>query len=221
MRPRFFCSLIFAELPACARRITLICIMRQLLAVALIGFSTLAYSQAAATPSTTPKPGEARQTPQSLAAQVPTPAPDDVKSPEALLAACYSVISGPAGPRNWDRFRSLFAPGGRLTTSSQKPDGSHVIVLLTVDDYVNLAGGKMQSTGFFENSIHNDIRTYGNIAQIFSSYESRHAPADAEPFQRGINSFQMFYDGSRWWIISILWDDERKDNPIPPAFSHK
>jgi hypothetical protein len=167
-----------------------------------------------------PKPGEPRQTPASLAAQVPTPAPDDVKSPEAILAACYSVISGPPGPRNWERFRSLFSPGARLTTSSEKADGSHAIVLLTVDDYVNIAGAKIQTIGFFENSIHNEIRTYGNIGQIFSSYESRHAPAE-QPFQRGINSFQMYYDGSRWWIISILWDDERKDNPLPAEFSHK
>ena len=33
--------------------------------------------------------------------------------------------------------------------------------------------------------------------------------------QRGINSFQLFNDGSRWWIVSVLWEarhpEERSD----------
>src|ERR1700676_3890566 len=41
-------------------------------------------------------------------ANVPPAKPDDVKSVESLLAALYDVISGPAGERDWNRFRSLF-----------------------------------------------------------------------------------------------------------------
>src|SRR5580658_7280184 len=41
--------------------------------------------------------------------------PSDVDTVEHLVAALYDVISGPAGkPRDWDRFRSLFLPDGRL-----------------------------------------------------------------------------------------------------------
>ena len=32
----------------------------------------------------------------------------------ALIAEVYEVISGPAGERDWERFRSLFAHGARL-----------------------------------------------------------------------------------------------------------
>jgi hypothetical protein len=189
---------------------------------------SVAYAQTAAPPAPTqpapaptptapaaPKPGDVRQNAASLAAQAPAANPNDVSSPDAIVAACYSVISGPAGERNWDRFRSLFVPNARLSTASTKPDGSHTVALLSVDDYVRLAGKSFTKEGFFENGIHNDVRTYGNISQIFTSYESRHAPAE-KPFQRGINSFQMLYDGQRWWVVSILWDDERADNPLPP-----
>ncbi|MFS2023027.1 hypothetical protein ACL58G_08365 [Massilia sp. GER05] len=31
---------------------------------------------------------------------------------------------------------------------------------------------------------------------------------DAEPFQRGINSIQLYHDGKRWWIVSLLWRAE-------------
>jgi hypothetical protein len=65
--------------------------------------------------------------------------------------------------------------------------------------------------------MHNETRRFGNIAQVFSSYESRHSVNDP-PFARGINSFQLVYDGTRWWIVSILWDEETPTNPIPPEF---
>src|SRR5438270_3687638 len=40
---------------------------------------------------------------------------EDVKSPEAILNAVYSVISGGKGQaRDWDRMRSLFVPDARL-----------------------------------------------------------------------------------------------------------
>jgi hypothetical protein len=188
-------------------------------AAALLAASA-AVAQTNAPAQTGVRSSSATQTPAALAAQVPAPKPEDVKSPEALVAACYDVISGAAGPRNWDRFRSLFLPAARLTASSQKPDGSHAITLLSVGDYVQLAGAGFLKSGFYEQGIHNELRTFGNMGQMFSSYESRRAPADA-PFQRGVNSFQMLYDGQRWWIVSILWDDERKDNPLPPELLKK
>jgi len=40
--------------------------------------------------------------------------PDDVKSMDAILAAVYDTISGPAGGRDWDRLRSLFHADARL-----------------------------------------------------------------------------------------------------------
>ena len=51
--------------------------------------------------------------------------------------------------------------------------------------------------------------------QIFSTYESRHDAKDAKPFARGINSFQLYYDGSRWWVVTILWQEETPENPLP------
>jgi len=52
------------------------------------------------------------------------------------------------------------------------------------------------------------------MTQVLSSYESHRSPGD-KPFDRGVNSFQLLNDGSRWWIVSIFWDSERPDNPIP------
>ena len=53
---------------------------------------------------------------------------------------------------------------------------------------------------------------------MFSTYESRHAATDARPFQRGINSFQPMFDGHLWWVVTIYWQGERPDQPIPAQY---
>ena len=135
------------------------------------------------------------------------------------MRAIYDVISGPAGERDWNRFRSLFAPGARLTSTTKNATSTSPR-LLTVDDYIQHAGTYFNTHGFFESAIVNRVQKFGNIAQVFSSYESRNAPNE-KPFARGINSIQLFYDGSRWWILSILWDEESPTNPLPPEMATK
>ena len=58
------------------------------------------------------------------------------------------------------------------------------------------------------------------MTQVLSSYESKRAP-DGKPFERGVNSFQVLNDGKRWWIVSIFWDSERLDNPLPAKLQKK
>jgi hypothetical protein len=148
---------------------------------------------------------------------VPAAQPDDVKSVDSLLAALYDVISGPAGERDWNRFRSLLMPNARLTSAEKTADGAVRVRPSSVEDYVRLGGNYFLKNGFFEKPIVSRVETFGNVAQVFSSYESRHAPGEA-PFARGINSLQMLYDGKRWWVVNILWDEERPDNPLPKDF---
>jgi len=153
-----------------------------------------------------------------LASQVPSPRAEDVKSLDGILLAIYDVISGPAGDRDWKRFRSLFVPQARFTQTKKAPDGTVVVNLLGVDDFVTIAGDAFKKDPFYENAIVNRAQTYGNVTQVFSSYESRRAPG-AKPFERGINSIQLINDGKRWWVLSILWDEERPDNPLPREFA--
>jgi hypothetical protein len=158
--------------------------------------------------------------PAELAAKAPPAKPEDVKSIDAIMRAVYDVISGPAGVRDWKRFRSIFLPQARFTQVGKNPDGSSFVISWNVDEFVRDAGQVFSQEGFYENAIVNQAQTYGNMAQIFSSYESRHAPGE-NPFERGINSMQLLNDGARWWVISIAWDSERPDNPLPANFSKK
>lgn len=150
----------------------------------------------------------------------PAPAPAaDVESIDAIIAAVYDVISGPAGQRrDWDRFRSLFVPGARLIPTGRAADGTVRHRVMTPDEYATTSGPALEERGFFEAEIGRTTERFGNMAHLFSSYDSKRTLADAEPFARGINSFQLLHDGTRWWIVSIFWDSETPDNPIPPRY---
>ncbi|MFZ0806468.1 MAG: hypothetical protein WAN03_09815 [Candidatus Sulfotelmatobacter sp.] len=171
--------------------------------------------QPAQTPAPAAAPGPIYSA-ADLAALVPAPKPDDVKSLDAIMHAIYDVISGPAGDRDWNRFHSLCLPQVRLTAVGQRPDGSPYIASFSIDDYIHRAREHFAKEGFYENAIVNQTTGFGNMNQVLSSYESRHAPGE-KPFQRGVNSFQLLNDGKRWWIVSILWDSERPDNPLPAS----
>ena len=145
--------------------------------------------------------------------------PKDVSSPEAIVAAVYDVISGPAGQkRNWDRMRTLFVPDARMIPTGKRATGESTRRVLTVEEYIINSGPFLEKDGFFEKEIGNKTEQFGNIVHVFSTYESKKTLADEKPFMRGINSFQLWYDGKRWWVITILWQSESKDNPIPEKY---
>jgi pimeloyl-ACP methyl ester carboxylesterase len=145
--------------------------------------------------------------------------PEDVATPDAIITALYDVISGPAGEaRDWDRFRALFAPGGRLIPTNQRADGERVMWVITPDEYIETSAPLMEERGFFEDEIARAEERFGNILHVWSTYEARWRADDPEPFMRGINSIQLFDDGERWWIVTVMWDSEREDSPIPQRY---
>lgn len=145
--------------------------------------------------------------------------PKDVESQDAIIAALYSVISGPAGQtRNWDRMRTLFLPEAKLVATGKKPDGMMGKRVMTLEDYIKIAGPSLEKDGFFENEISRKTDQYGSVVHLFSTYESRRTLNDEKPFMRGINSIQLWFDGKRWWILTVFWQGETTDNPIPKAY---
>ena len=165
------------------------------------------------------QPARAQQTPP------PTPAarPQDVASLDAIVAALYDVISGPAGQkRDWARFESLFLPGaGRLIGTGQRADGTVGYRVMTPADYQAGSGPQLETNGFFEREISRVTDSFGNVTHLFSTYESLRTAADPKPFARGINSIQLLNDGKRWHIVSIFWDSERANNQIPAKYLKK
>lgn len=150
---------------------------------------------------------------------VPAAAPADVATPEAIVAALYEVISGDAGvARDWDRFRSLFHPTGRLAPSGVNREGRGVVRSISPEDYIVASEPFLLAEGFHEREIARRTERFGHIVHVWSTYEALRRLSDPAPFMRGINSIQLFHDGTRWWVISVYWQAETPDAPIPAAY---
>jgi hypothetical protein len=152
----------------------------------------------------------------AISALAPFAIAGDGDSIESAVHACYDVISGPAGTRDWVRFRSLFAEGARLIPIRQTAAGSLPSVM-TPEDYEKRAGANFEKAAFYESEVARRVETFGDIAHVFSTYESRRAPGE-KPFARGINSFQLVKTGAVWKIMTILWDSEREGLMIPDKY---
>lgn len=151
----------------------------------------------------------------------PAPAanPADVVTVDAILKSLYDVISGPAGQkRDWNRFRSLFANGARLIPTRQRPNEAAQPVVLDVEGYITRAAPMLETNGFFEKELSRKTETFGRITHAFSTYASFHTASDTTPFSRGINSIQLFNDGTRWWVVTVYWDAERPGLTIPREY---
>jgi len=169
-----------------------------------------ALSLSAVQPQTPP----ARPSPFVVVTKGPVSAnPADVASLDAIMRAVYDVISGPAGAkRDWDRMRSLFTSNARLM-----PLAGNGLRSGTIEDYISSSGPMLERDGFFEQEIAHTVELYGDIAHVFSTYQARRT-ATGPVFMRGINSFQLVRYGGRWWVVSIMWQQEAPTRPIPPQY---
>ncbi len=139
----------------------------------------------------------------------------DAVSIDAIVAALYECISGPAGaPRNWDRERALLAPGARLIPTRPLPDGGFAADVFDLDGYIASRSPYFAKNDVFERETARRTFRFGSMAHVLSAYELRRGP-EGEILWRGINDIQLFHDGARWWVMSIFWDNERPDNPLP------
>ncbi len=142
----------------------------------------------------------------------------DVSTIDAIIRASYDVISGPADEaRDWDRERSLFHPQSRHIPTQANEVGGSTPTVMHVDDFIARSAPFFEKNGFFEREIAREVHRFGDIAHVFSTYEW--TLGEGGPIGgRGINSFQLVYDGNRWWIVTVLWAQESVDNPIPSAY---
>ena len=164
----------------------------------------------------------------SLAAQTRSaaaaPGAADGASVDTILSALYASVShGPDAEPDWDRLRAITLPVG-MFIPPKKPT-EDIFTVLDVDAFQERVRkgaaalkAKGESTSFYEREVSRHTDCFGNVCQIFSTYEGRKLATDEKPFVRGINSIQLVKDGKRWWIASVVWDTERPDNPIPADY---
>jgi hypothetical protein len=159
--------------------------------------------------------------PQGISAAAPIDPQADVRSLDSLLKAFYESLTFPegAGP-DWGRFRNLFAsatvPLIRTTPGA--------VLVTDLNGFLDNFGLRIKSgslNSFFEGEVFRKTEIYGNIAQVISTYRKGVNTTDPQKFVRGVNSLQIFFKDGRWWIASLMWEDESLANPIPAKYLKK
>lgn len=160
----------------------------------------------------------------SAAAQSPAARQSDVESPDAIVRALYETVSrAPGKPFQWDRMRTLFLPGALMIPNTEQTRGTfttHTVesFIRWIDESWQRVGiGGPNDRGFAESHVAGITEQYGDIAHVMSTYE-KHRWGDTTVIGRGINSIQMVKKDGRWWVTSIIWDEETGAGPVPPKY---
>jgi hypothetical protein len=152
-----------------------------------------------------------------LAAAVAAAQPDkaDLAGIDAAIRGVYEVISGPPGQkRDFDRMRSLFAPGATL-----KAIGPKALRGGSLEDYISRNKDVLEREGFTERELGRRVEVWGGLATAWSAYDGR--TANGSFHERGINSFQLVKIDGKWLVASILWQEATPDNPLPADLARK
>ena len=143
----------------------------------------------------------------AIAASPPSKA--DLAGINQAIQGVYDVISGPPGQkRDFDRMRSMFAPGATLKVIGPKGlrGGS-------LEDYISRNAAILEKEGFTERELGRRVEVWGGLATAWSAYDGR--TANGSFHERGINSFQLVKVDGKWLVASILWQEETPANPLP------
>ena len=128
----------------------------------------------------------------------------------AVIDEMYAMISGPAGPRDWSRQANCFLPEARQVRTFVDEQGRPGMLSMTLEEYERNVTPFFAANNFFEVEIARRIDVFGNMAHVWSAYEARTSPNDADVERRGINSIQLFrHPELGWRIIHMIWDNER------------
>ena len=144
-----------------------------------------------------------------LLAAAATASAADLAGIDAAIRGVYEVISGqPGQKRDFDKMRSLFAPGATL-----KAIGPKGLRGGTLDDYISRNAEVLEKEGFTERELGRRVEIWGGLATVWSAYDGRTASGSFH--ERGINSFQLVKVDGKWLVASILWQEETPANPLP------
>lgn len=142
---------------------------------------------------------------------------NDVKSIDSIIKASYEVVSGEKGAkRQWERDRFIHHPNAIYSFTDRQNEVTKQVIM-SVKEFHQETDNMIMETAFYESEVNRETRIFGNIAHVWSTYQTQ-LQKDGPVMRRGINSIQLIFENERWSIISWIFDKELKSNKIPKSF---
>jgi hypothetical protein len=154
-------------------------------------------------------------------AQVLTKYGDNVSTLDGIMKAYYDVVTIKKGEKiSYERDSLLHIAGALAGNVIVDKDNRMTLSYNTLKDWHKKSDPFVEKTGFYETEIGRKVEKFGGIYHVWSTYESRYEAA-GKIIDRGINSIELYFDGSRFWIITWVFDSERTGNPLPAEYLNK
>ena len=134
-----------------------------------------------------------------------------------LLDRMYTVISFEEGSEpNWQGLEELFSSHARITriTPEATDHMDRKSFLEMTRDLFEIGA----YTSFYEFELAREIEQFGDIAQVWSTYETRRNREARDALGRGINSIQLIREQGAWRVLGLLWDESHAEST--PSFIH-
>jgi hypothetical protein len=142
----------------------------------------------------------------------------ELSSIDGVLKTFYASLGFPEGKGpDWEKFRSLF---GFSTSPCVRVAGDSVMTM-DREGFISFFTGRITRgtlKSFEEKELSRAGEYFGRIAQVFSTYEKKMNLAAGGAPVRGINSFSLYFKDDRWYIASVVWQDESEAKPIPEKY---
>ena len=127
-----------------------------------------------------------------------------------LLNQLYEVISFEEGDEpSWQGLKKLFSQQARITRVT--PDGTD---FMDPSSFLAMTQNMLELgayTSFYEFEVARRIERFGDVAQVWSLYETRRHRAAPAALGRGVNSIQLIREKGEWRVLGLLWDEAHAD----------
>jgi hypothetical protein len=132
-----------------------------------------------------------------------------------MTQTLYRAVSAAPGERDWAAVRRIYHPEARLVRTGVDPDGTPFAKVMSLDAYIENVEQLLDGVRFSEIEVGHEAAVFGNVARLTSVYEfSWDSPTERRQ-GRGVNFFTLVRENGRWRVMSIVWDTERPENPLP------
>jgi hypothetical protein len=154
-------------------------------------------------------------TAEQLSRLAPAARPADVASPRAIVQALHASVNGKVEAFDWQRFRSLFLPGARIGEAGEETAGRPQVRFDSVEHWIQSIRSLPARAINKEVIFKTHVEQFGNIASVFYTHSAVFSWNGKVDDVRRVNSCQMIFDGRRWWITSVIWNDSLKKWDLP------
>lgn len=135
-------------------------------------------------------------------------------TPERAVSALWAALSHAPGASADTATLQRLLHAEAVVFGAHSRDGAPRLQRTPAEDFLR-ATARVSGKGFHECEVSRTLQVYDRFAVAYSVVESRTDKAASRPDIVGVNSVQLYRDGSQWKVLSLYYHVETPGAPVP------